>query len=53
VDFRDFSRDVWIAKQMISMILIFSELSALSRQLSAKSDRVMQVKAWNLLTAEC
>jgi hypothetical protein len=24
---------------MISMILIFSELSALSRQLSAKSDR--------------
>jgi hypothetical protein len=39
VDFRDFSRDAEIAKQIF-------ELSALSRQLSAKTDYDDEVESW-------
>jgi hypothetical protein len=39
VDFRDFSRDAEIAKQIF-------ELSAISRQRSAKSDYDDEVESW-------
>jgi hypothetical protein len=41
VDFRDFSRDAEIAKQMISMIFDFLsyQLSAVSSQLNSDYDR--------------